>query len=60
LGSGTIQIINPVGTILYNEHFDPIPETVNIDIRNICKSVKEIYFITINSESNSLVKKFIY
>ncbi len=60
LGSGTIQIINPVGTILYNEHFDPIPETVNIDIRNICKSGKEIYFITINSESNSLVNKFIY
>lgn len=60
LNSATIQIIDRVGTILFNKNYNPIPETITIELKDILYNGNGIYFVKINSKSNSLVKKFIY
>ncbi|MCC7027413.1 MAG: alpha/beta hydrolase fold domain-containing protein [Saprospiraceae bacterium] len=60
LNSATIQIIDRVGTILFNKNYNPIPDTITIELKDILYNGNGIYFVKINSKSNSLVKKFIY
>ncbi|MBK9718839.1 MAG: alpha/beta hydrolase fold domain-containing protein [Saprospiraceae bacterium] len=59
-GSGTIQIINQVGNILFNTKYDPIPETIIIELKDVLYTENGIYFVKINFKSNSLVKKIIF
>lgn len=58
-GSGTIQIINQVGNILFNTKYDPIPETIIIELKDVLHTENGIYLVKINSKFNSLVKKII-